>query len=304
MGNLSRRRFIQYGSVAVGTGLLAVTSNKVSMAAVSDSGVVDTETKTIKIGVMYSTMGDAAVIEKPLQAATLLAMEHINTGTGLWSSQGAGIGGRKIEPIILDPGSNWDLYNQAPKQLLDEENVVGLMGWDVCSNLQIEKRLTSLSKGNRVRGFFIGTDYTYARAAHASGKATLERLGGSVVGDEYVALNTSDFSNIIEKVNATQPDLIISGLVGDDASTFQHQLFPAGIETDYSSSVAYLEGRLPENRTVARQLKSLSGNEQFTHHMVEATYAQTIAMAQSMKEMLVDFRRELTSLDFSFISAA
>ncbi|MEM6599418.1 MAG: transporter substrate-binding protein, partial [Cyanobacteria bacterium P01_C01_bin.69] len=122
--NLSRRKFLQYSSLAAGTGVLAACTSGGS----GGSSDVDLGENPIKVGVMYSTTGTIAIVEKSLQDATFLAIEQINTGTGPWEGRGEGIAGRKIEKVVVNPNSDWDLYNQMSKRLIDEDQVVCVLG--------------------------------------------------------------------------------------------------------------------------------------------------------------------------------
>ncbi|NEQ52559.1 MAG: transporter substrate-binding protein, partial [Leptolyngbya sp. SIO3F4] len=121
---LNRRKFIQYGSLAVGSSIVAACTGGGS----GPSESADLGENPIKVGVMYSTTGTIAIVEKSLQDATFLAIEQINNGTGPWEANGAGIAGRKIEKVVVNPDSNWDLYNQMSKRLIDEDQVVCVLG--------------------------------------------------------------------------------------------------------------------------------------------------------------------------------
>lgn len=58
---LSRRKFIKYGSLAVGTGILTACSG-----GASSTGDENLGENPIKVGVMYSTTGTIAIVEKSL----------------------------------------------------------------------------------------------------------------------------------------------------------------------------------------------------------------------------------------------
>ena len=124
---ISRRKFIQYGSLAVGTGILASCTG-----GASSTGDEDLGENPIKVGVMYSTTGSIAIVEKSLQDATFLALEQINTNTGPWEGNGEGIEGRKIQKVVVNPNSDWDLYNQMSKRLIDEDKVSCVLGCYTC----------------------------------------------------------------------------------------------------------------------------------------------------------------------------
>lgn len=125
LGNIGRRKFIKYGSMAVGAGVVSACtrSDGPSGATSGSSGGGN----TIKVGVLYSTTGTIAIVEKSLQDATFLAVEQINEGKGPWAGK-QGIEGRQIEMVVVNPDSNWDLYNQMAKRLIEEDQVVCVLG--------------------------------------------------------------------------------------------------------------------------------------------------------------------------------
>ncbi len=124
-----RRKFLQYGSLAVGTGVLAACSGRgTSTGEAGSTDTADLGENPIPVGVLYSTTGTIAIVEKSLQDATFLAIDQINNGTGPWEANGAGIAGRKIKMSVVNPDSNWDLYNQMAKRLIDEDQVVAVLG--------------------------------------------------------------------------------------------------------------------------------------------------------------------------------
>ena len=66
----------------------------------------------IKIGVMHSLTGTMAISETSLRDAVLMAVDEINAKGGVL--------GRRIEPVVVDPRSNWDLFAEQARELLTE----------------------------------------------------------------------------------------------------------------------------------------------------------------------------------------
>ena len=78
--------------------------------------------------------------------------------------------------------------------------------------------------------FLIGSDYAYGRGMLAFSKAYIEKKGGKVVGDEYNPMDASDWTAIISKVRAANPDaLILSTAGGAPNVTLTKQYKAAGI---------------------------------------------------------------------------
>ncbi len=76
--------------------------------------------ETIKIGVLHSLSGTMAISEASLKDVVLMAVEEINDAGGVL--------GRQIEPVVVDPASNWDLFAEKAKQLLMQDKVDAVFG--------------------------------------------------------------------------------------------------------------------------------------------------------------------------------
>jgi len=144
---ITRRRFIQYGSLAAASSIVAActptTTTPTTTGGTTASPAADGK-KGIKVGVMYSTTGTIAIVEKSLQDATFLAIDQINEGTGPWAGK-KGIDGQMIEKVVVNPDSNWDLYNQMSKRLIDEDKVVCVLGcYTSASRKSLVRRASSL----------------------------------------------------------------------------------------------------------------------------------------------------------------
>ncbi|MDH3603868.1 MAG: urea ABC transporter substrate-binding protein, partial [Candidatus Tectomicrobia bacterium] len=74
----------------------------------------------IKVGVLHSLSGTMAISEGPLKEVILMAIEEINAAGGVL--------GRKVEPVIEDPASNWDLFAEKAKKLLQQDKVAAVFG--------------------------------------------------------------------------------------------------------------------------------------------------------------------------------
>lgn len=75
---------------------------------------------TIKVGIMHSLSGTMAISETPLKDVALMTINEIN-------AQG-GVLGKKLEPVVVDPASNWPLFAEKARQLLSEDKVVAVFG--------------------------------------------------------------------------------------------------------------------------------------------------------------------------------
>src|SRR5713226_9148947 len=70
---------------------------------------------SVKVGVLHSLSGTMAISEVSLRDVCMMAFEEINAKGGVL--------GKKIEPVVVDPASNWDLFAEKAKQLLLQDKV-------------------------------------------------------------------------------------------------------------------------------------------------------------------------------------
>jgi len=76
--------------------------------------------ETVKIGVLHSLSGTMAISETSLRDVVLMAVDEINAGGGVL--------GKKIAPVVVDPASNWDLFAEKAKQLINQDKVAVTFG--------------------------------------------------------------------------------------------------------------------------------------------------------------------------------
>jgi ABC-type branched-subunit amino acid transport system substrate-binding protein len=67
----------------------------------------------------------------------------------------------------------------------------------------------------------------------ADAAKTIAANGGTVVGQTFVPLGTSDFSSVVSKIKAANPDLIFAPLVGGDAVAFVKTAASFGLKAPY-----------------------------------------------------------------------
>lgn len=74
----------------------------------------------IKIGILHSLSGTMAFSESVLKDTVLMLIADQNKKGGLL--------GRKLEPVIVDPASDWDAFTDKARDLLAEEKVAVVFG--------------------------------------------------------------------------------------------------------------------------------------------------------------------------------
>ena len=96
--------------------------------------------ETIKVGVLHSLSGTMAISESVLKDTVLMTIDEINAKGGLL--------GKKLEPVVVDPASNWPLFAEKARQLISQDKVVVTFGcWTSVSRksvLPVFEELNSL----------------------------------------------------------------------------------------------------------------------------------------------------------------
>ena len=75
---------------------------------------------TIKVGILHSLSGTMAISETVLKDTALMAIEEINANGGVM--------GKQLEPVVVDPASNWPLFAEKARQLLTQDDVAVVFG--------------------------------------------------------------------------------------------------------------------------------------------------------------------------------
>src|SRR6185436_8980279 len=75
---------------------------------------------TIKVGVLHSLSGTMAISETTLKDTVLMMIDAQNKKGGLL--------GKKLEPVVVDPASNWPLFAEKASQLLEKDKVAVVFG--------------------------------------------------------------------------------------------------------------------------------------------------------------------------------
>jgi urea transport system substrate-binding protein len=92
--------------------LLAGTAGALAMPAIRPAFA---QGAPIKVGVLHSLSGTMAISETALRDTVLMMVENINAKGGLL--------GRKVEAVVVDPASNWPLFAEKARELLQVHKV-------------------------------------------------------------------------------------------------------------------------------------------------------------------------------------
>ena len=75
---------------------------------------------TIKVGILHSLSGTMAISESVLKDTVLMMIADQNRKGGLL--------GKKLEPVVVDPASDWDAFAEKARELLAKEKVAVVFG--------------------------------------------------------------------------------------------------------------------------------------------------------------------------------
>lgn len=75
---------------------------------------------TIKVGILHSLSGTMAISETTLKDVMLMLIEEQN--------KKGGVLGKKLEPVVVDPASDWPLFAEKARELLSVHKVAAVFG--------------------------------------------------------------------------------------------------------------------------------------------------------------------------------
>lgn len=226
----------------------------------------------IKIGVLEDQSGDFAAATMVKVNAITLAAEEINAA--------GGIGGRPVELVVYDTQSDNTRYQEFMRRVLqsDQVDVVfagfssasreayrpivnqfdGLAFYNnqyeggVCDANMIvtgavpEQQFSTLipwmmeTYGKNV--YTIAADYNFGQISAEWVRKIVEENGGTMVGEEFIPLGVSQFSQTIQNIQGAKPDFVVTLLVGAAQASYYEQAAAANVGLPMASSVNVGQG--------------------------------------------------------------
>src|SRR3984885_8613013 len=89
-------------------------------SAVALSAMAARAEDTIKIGILHSLSGTMAISETTLKDVMLMLIDEQN--------KKGGVLGKKLEAVVVDPASNWPLFAEKAKELIEKDKVSVVFG--------------------------------------------------------------------------------------------------------------------------------------------------------------------------------
>nr|WP_115853772.1 urea ABC transporter substrate-binding protein [Kushneria indalinina] len=212
------------GSLALSRPLLVGALLSAGAAlGLSDDARAEADSDPIRVGILHSLSGTMAISESTLKDEMLMLIEEQNEHGGLL--------GRKLEPVVVDPASDWPLFAEQARDLLSGDDRVDVIfgNWTSASrkavlpvveelngllfypvqyegeessenifytgaapNQQAIPAVEYLREQGVKRWALVGTDYVYPRTTNKILEAWLKDQG---VSDDDIMVNYTPFGH-------------------------------------------------------------------------------------------------------------
>ena len=253
----------------------------------------------IHVGVLFSSTGVTAPIERTQLSGTLFAIHEVNAA--------GGIDGRELVPVLYDPQSDAVQYASLAERLILNDNVNVIFGCYMSSTRKavlpvVEKwnRLLfyptiyegfefsnnviytgaapnqnsvqladfmTLNFGSRV--YLVGSNYIYPFESNRIMTDLVEQRNGKTVGKRYLPLTAgyAEFTSVVRDIGKQQPDFIFSTVVGESTQHLYRAYAEAGLNPK--------EMPIASLTTCEAEIKAM-GAEYAAGHYTAAPYFQSI----------------------------
>jgi branched-chain amino acid transport system substrate-binding protein len=255
-GSISRRGYLGACGAVVGGGLAGC------------SGLVGGDDEPIRLAVLEDRSGGFAELGTSKWQASRLAIEELNDSGGLL--------GREIEILDPDPESDNARYKRLVRELLGSREIDAMWAGyasstreavrplvndheqlyfyttqyegGVCDRYTFPVGATARQQlgsvlpylveeyGDRI--FTVAADYNFGHLSADWVEVLAAEQGASVVGREFVPLARTEFDGLLDRIEAAEPDLVMSMLVGDNHAEFYRTKAARGNELPVGTSTA------------------------------------------------------------------
>jgi urea transport system substrate-binding protein len=221
----------------------------------------------IKLGLLEDESGNFAIAVIPKIHAVALAVEEINAKGGVL--------GRPLQVIHYDTQSDNTRFQEMARRITQQDKVDVVFGafssasreairpimdrakmlyfynnqyeGGVCdSNVFVtgavpEQQFSTLvpwmmeKYGKKV--YTIAADYNFGQISAEWVRNIVKQNGGTMVGEEFIPLSVSQFSQTIQKIQKAKPDVLMTLLVGANQASFYEQQVAANLNIPMGSSV-------------------------------------------------------------------
>ncbi|KAB2333087.1 transporter substrate-binding protein [Cytobacillus depressus] len=290
----------------------------------------------LKVGILFSLTGTTSITERGQYQACLLAIRHIN--------ESGGINGKTLIPIVEDAASDPDVTYQKAEKLVVSDQVTAIIGCytaacrkkviPVLEKYNVLLFYPTINEGEEQHPnifysnstpnqqlldfvpwlirhvgksfYLLGSDYIYPREINRYVRHLVQLNGGSVYGEQYVALGNQIFDKQIGEIRQMKPDIVFSTLVGDSTISYYRQHENLGLPqviasnvtaeteikaiepkgtTDYYSCFSYFSSlENAKNKRFITEFQRIYGTD-IISSVMESAYNSIILLAEALKRI-------------------
>ncbi|OLL78003.1 putative nitrile hydratase regulator clustered with urea transport [Pseudonocardia sp. Ae168_Ps1] len=219
----------------------------------------DAGEQTLRLGLVTSKSGPAAVYSMATEYLARLAVEEVN--------EGGGVRGRMLDLVVADDETDPEIAaieagrlrragchavfaSTTSQSFAAIDAAVGrdvLVVHSVMNERGNSRRGAAVQLGERPDAqiaviadrlmtttgardwFLVGERYSWSYGAHRAARIAVPRVNGRLVGQSYTSVGTTDFSPVIEQIQRSGADVVMSSLIGADEVEFERQCARAGL---------------------------------------------------------------------------
>ena len=249
-------------------GRLTVSCCFAAVAALAVTGVcAKAEEAPIKLGQIEDSSGDFAAAGLPKVHGVALAVDEINAKGGLL--------GRKIQVIYYDLQSDNRRYQEFARRAIQRDKVDVLFAGFTSASREAVRPIVDRYKqlyfytneyegglcdknvfvtgvvpeqilspflpwmmekfGKRV--YTIAADYNFGQISAEWIRKIVTESHGKIIGQEFIPLAVSQFSQTISNIQAAKPDVLVTLMIGANQTSFFEQAAAAKLEAPMASFV-------------------------------------------------------------------
>jgi len=256
---------MKFSSILIRQAVLA--GRMTACAAIFGAGSAQAAGEPVKIGMPIGLSGANSVVAPSVVQAGQLAVAEINSNGGIL--------GRQVELSVADDGSGADGAVKAFNSLVFQQhaNVLITMETSAARNAglpvvargkvpfiytssyegrscspylyvdawvpdqQVAPIVDYFSKEKGAKTFFlVGSDYAFGRGMLGFARDYIKAHGGTVLNEEYLPMDASDWTSVLSKLRAAHPDALITSTAGGAPNvTLTKQLRASGIDVLYGN---------------------------------------------------------------------
>lgn len=265
---LGRRRFLRgaaLGTAGLATAAILGCGDEEEEALAPGTPAAGTPSgEALTVGAIHDQTGVLAVYNELTKDSVEVAVEDVNDNGGVL--------GRPLDLVFRDAQSLNEKYTEFATELVVGKKVAMLEGGGTSASREAIRPVIDSNGGpiyfyptqyeggvcdkwvfvtgetaaqqlapliryaveNLGKKFYIlAADYVFGQVSAQFAEIFLEEQGAELLGTEFFPLDVGDFGAAINRIQAAEPDVIISFLVGSTHLGYHRQLTAAGLEENF-----------------------------------------------------------------------